>query len=220
MKFSKVLTTLLVLFIPTLVTAQKEFTRAISAKDKTATYENFKRNIAIDKENYKIFLDYCDDNKDLIIFSGRAKEVGRLTANIHKVLTGEIDFKMELKYDNASQSYILKVQKMVFEYKAGTNSDFDYMSSDLISELSDELRYVRVYGPDFELTSYFIERVNEYKSEMENHLARSENMELKKKERKRARSEYESSAIKYKVYNSAYTEMKSLMTRLYLYYFE
>ena len=219
MKFSKVLITLLGLFIPIIATAQEEFTKNISAQNKIATYENFKKNIAIDKENYNIFLDYSDDNKDVIIFSGKAKEVGRLTANIHKVLTGEIDFKMELKYDNTNQSYVLKVQKMVFKYKAGTNSSFNYMSSNLLSELNDELTYVTVYGPDFELTPYFIERVNEYKSEMENHLARSENMELKKKERKKARNEYERSAIKYKIYNSAYSEMKLLMTQLYLYYF-
>lgn len=220
MKLGKVFIALLVLFIPIFATAQEEFTRTISAENKIAIFEKFKKNIAIDKENYNISLDYIDNNKDLIIFSGKAKDVGRLTANTFNVLTGEIDFKMELKYDHAEQKYILKAQKMVFTYKAGPNSDFGYMSSDILSKMSDELTYVRIYGPDFELTPYFIEKVKEYKSDMENHLANSENLELKKKERKRAKKEYESSAIKYKVYDSAYSEMRYLMTMLYLYYFE
>lgn len=220
MKLGKVFIALLVLFIPIFATAQEEFTRTISAENKVAIFENFKKNIAIDKENYNISLDYIDNNKDIIIFSGKARDVGRLTANTLKVLTGEIDFKMELKYDHTEQTYTLKAQKMVFKYRAGTNSDFEYMSRDILSKLSDELTYVKIYGPDFELTPYFIEKVKEYKSEMESHLANSENLELKKKERKRAQREYESSAIKYKVYDSAYSEMRYLMTMLYLYYFE
>ena len=135
MKLGKVFIVLLVLFIPIFATAQEEFTRTISAENKVAIFENFKKNIAIDKENYNISLDYIDNNKDLIIFSGKARKVGRLTANAFNVLTGEIDFKMELKYDHAEQKYTLKAQKMVFTYKAGTYSDFEYMSSDFLSKL-------------------------------------------------------------------------------------
>ena len=55
---------------------------------------------------------------------------------------------------------------------------------------------------------------------MDTNLANSQNRELKKKERKKAKREYESNAIKYKVYNSTYIEMKLLITKLYLNYFE
>ena len=220
MKFIKTLITLLVIFIPITTTAQDEFTRTISAENKLTIFENFKKNIAIDKENYNISLDYIDDNKDLIIFTGKAKDVGRLTANTFDAITGEIDFKMELKYNQTTQQYILKILEMIFKYRVGTNSDVSYLPKDMLSEIGDELRYIIIYGPDFELTPYFIERVKKMKLEMDTNLANSQNRELKKKERKKAKREYESNAIKYKVYNSTYIEMKLLITKLYLNYFE
>lgn len=220
MKFIKTLITLLVIFIPITTTAQDEFTRTISAENKLTIFENFKKNIAIDKENYNISLDYIDDNKDLIIFTGKAKGVGRLTANTFDAITGEIDFKMELKYNQTTQQYILKILEMIFKYRVGTNSDVSYLPKDMLSEIGDELRYIIIYGPDFELTPYFIERVKKMKLEMDTNLANSQNRELKKKERKKAKREYESNAIKYKVYNSTYIEMKLLITKLYLNYFE
>ena len=220
MKFIKTLITLLVIFIPITTTAQDEFTRTISAENKLTIFENFKKNIAIDKENYNISLDYIDDNKDLIIFTGKAKGVGRLTANTFDAITGEIDFKMELKYNQTTRQYILKILEMIFKYRVGTNSDVSYLPKDMLSEIGDELRYIIIYGPDFELTPYFIERVKKMKLEMDTNLANSQNRELKKKERKKAKREYESNAIKYKVYNSTYIEMKLLITKLYLNYFE
>ena len=220
MKFIKTLITLLVIFIPITTTAQDEFTRTISAENKLTIFENFKKNIAIDKENYNISLDYIDDNTDLIIFTGKAKGVGRLTANTFDAITGEIDFKMELKYNQTTQQYILKILEMIFKYRVGTNSDVSYLPKDMLSEIGDELRYIIIYGPDFELTPYFIERVKKMKLEMDTNLANSQNRELKKKERKKAKREYESNAIKYKVYNSTYIEMKLLITKLYLNYFE
>lgn len=220
MKFIKTLITLLVIFIPITTTAQDEFTRTISAENKLTIFENFKKNIAIDKENYNISLDYIDDNKDLIIFTGKAKGVGRLTANTFDAITGEIDFKMELKYNQTTRQYILKILEMIFKYRVGINSDVSYLPKDMLSEIGDELRYIIIYGPDFELTPYFIERVKKMKLEMDTNLANSQNRELKKKERKKAKREYESNAIKYKVYNSTYIEMKLLITKLYLNYFE
>lgn len=220
MKFIKTLITLLVIFIPITTTAQDEFTRTISAENKLTIFENFKKNIAIDKENYNISLDYIDDNKDLIIFTGKARGVGRLTANTFDAITGEIDFKMELKYNQTTRQYILKILEMIFKYRVGTNSDVSYLPKDMLSEIGDELRYIIIYGPDFELTPYFIERVKKMKLEMDTNLANSQNRELKKKERKKAKREYESNAIKYKVYNSTYIEMKLLITKLYLNYFE
>ena len=53
---------------------------------------------------------------------------------------------------------------------------------------------------------------------MEDRLAKSENIKLKKKERKKAKKEYDEYAIKYKVYNDVYSEVKGCLAKLKLYY--
>lgn len=192
----------------------------ITSKSKDTFIETFKKNIAIDKENFNIHIDYLNESKSTLIFSGTGKEMGRLKACSSNVLTDEIDFKIKLTYKQDTGDFILEPQKLVLTYKAGATRDFSYMPTDLLNELHDELLIVRIYGPDFEVDSYFIERLNEYKKETETNLAQSENMELKKKERKKAKRAYESVSVKYKVYNDVYSATKLLMTKLKLYYFD
>lgn len=220
MKTKTFFITLLMFIIPMSAMAQEVFKETIiTSKSKDAFIEAFKKNIAIDKEDFNIYIDYIDESKNTLIFSGRAKGMGRLKSCSSNVLTDEIDFKIKLSYKHDSKNFILEPQKLVLTYKAGSTRDFSFMPTDILRELREELIIVEVYGPDFEVNSYFMERLKEYKEQAEKYLAQSENMELKKKERKKAKREYENISVKYKVYNDVHSAISQFLTRLKLYYF-
>lgn len=181
-------------------------------------FDNFKKNIAIDKENYDIYIDYDDSEKGIIIFSGKAKNVGSLMANFRDVLVGEIKFKIQLKYHQSSGNFTFSPQEIIFTYNSGPRRDFSYMPSSILKELRNELNTVIIYGPDFEINNYFITTLRGCKIQMEDRLTKSENIKLKKKERKKAKKEYDEYAIKYKVYNDVYSEVEGCLAKLKLYY--
>ena len=67
--------------------AQKELSKSVSTlKNKNEFIETFIKNIAIDKEDYNIYVDYIDKEKGTIIFSGIAKDVGNLTVEVYDVI--------------------------------------------------------------------------------------------------------------------------------------
>ena len=188
-------------------------------ESKNVFIDNFKKNIAIDKENYNISIDYNDSENETIIFSGKAKNVGSLTANFRDALIGEIYFKIQLKYHQESGNFMLTPQRIVFTYNPGPRTDFSYMPTSILQELHDEFNTVITLGPDFEINKYFMSSLEDYKYQMEDKLAESEDTTLKKKERKKAKKEYDEYAIKYKVYQDVYSEVKHCITKLKLYYF-
>ena len=187
-------------------------------KSKNVFIDNFKKNIAIDKEDYNIYIDYNNSENDIIIFSGTAQNVGNLTANFRDVLIGEINFKIQLKYHQESGNFILTPQHIDFTYNSGPRTDFSYMPTSTLKELRSELNSVITLGPDFEINKYFMSSLEDYKYQMEDRLAKSEDITLKKKDRKKAKKEYDEYAIKYKVYQDVYSEVKHCLTKLKLYY--
>lgn len=192
----------------------------MTLKEKDDFVTSFKKNVAIDKEGYNIIIDYVEDNFNTLIFSGVAKNVGGLTANSTGAISGTLEFKVELTYQESNEKWLFKPQKLFFTYRAKRNSNFAYLPTSILEEVKDELVTIEIYGPQFELDSYFFKKLDEYKVRKDELLIASENEELKKKERKRAKKEYESVAIKYKVYNDVYRGAKSIMTRLKLYYLD
>lgn len=206
------------IIVPFSIFAQNELlSKHSTMKNQQEFFKLFEKQIAIDKENYNINIDYCDNNSGTIIFSGTAKNVGFLTSISLGVLNSNLDFKLELKYFNDS-TYTLTPQKLVYTYSVGTNSNYSYMATSLLETIRKELSIVRIYGPSFEVDSYFLNRLSELKTELEKQRNLSQDLTIKKKERKKAKTEFDDLEVKYNVFNNPYTESKMLLTRIYLYY--
>jgi hypothetical protein len=206
------------IIVPLSIFAQNELLSKYSTmKNQQEFFKLFEKQIAIDKENYNINIDYCDNNSGTIIFSGTAKNVGTLTSLSLGVLNSNLDFKIELKYFSNS-TYTLTPQKLVYTYRVGTNSNYNYMSTSLLETIREELSIVRIYGPSFEVDSYFLNRLSELKTELEKQRNLSQDLTIKKKERKKAKKEFDALEVKYNVFKNPYTESEMLLTRIYLYY--
>ena len=175
------------------------------------------KNIAIDKEDFDIIIDYIDDEKREIIFSGTAKDLTSLRATQYDVLTETLDFKVRLSYID-DERVVLIPEELEYQFKVNRATDFSYMSSEVLKQIKQELEILSIYGPNFKIDSYFQKKLFEYEDEMKQKKILSENPNIKKKERKNAENEYKKLVVKHNMYDSMFSETKNLITRLKLYY--
>lgn len=219
--FTNIKSYLLLFFVSTLpifTYAQQELADTFKTNKSNADLINlFEKKIVIDKEDYNITIEY--KNSKSLIFSGRTTNVfSNLQSISSDVLRCRINFKIEMTYlDNGK--FILTPQKIKAEFFAGAEDDFDYMSSSLLEKLREELTFVKIYGPDFEVDKYFLSRYYDLKNELDLKRSISQDVTKKKKERKRALKEYEDLSTRIDVYDTVLKTSKHLLTKLYLYYF-
>ncbi len=84
--------------------------------------------------------------------------------------------------------------------------------------MENEIRLIEIYGPEFEIDSYFIEDLKKYGTEKNEALLESENSELSKKERKNAKRKYDDVAAKFDFYKKIYDSAVLLLVKLDNYY--
>lgn len=178
---------------------------------------NLKKNIVIDKEDYNISIDYIDSQSKELIISGVAKNLGGLKSETFEIVSSKLSFQVEIK-QSADNVWILNKNKMIYSFKA-SYGDFHYLSTEILETIEDEMEIMIVNRNEFEIDDYFYNKQNSLISELEKYKSLSEDVSLKKKERKSAMYQYENMKTKCDFYQTLGRNSESLITRLKLYYF-
>lgn len=178
---------------------------------------NLKKNIVIDKEDYNISIDYIDSQSKELIISGVAKNLGGLKSETFDIVSSKLSFQVEIK-QSADNVWILNKNKMIYSFKA-SYGDFYYLSTEILETIEDEMEIMIVNRNEFEIDDYFYNKQNSLISELDKYKSLSEDVSLKKKERKSAMYQYENMKTKCDFYQTLGRNSESLITRLKLYYF-
>lgn len=178
---------------------------------------NLKKNIVIDKEDYNISIDYIDSQSKELIISGVAKNLGGLKSETFDIVSSKLSFQVEIK-QSSDNAWILNKNKMIYSFKA-SYGDFHYLSTEILETIEDEMEIMIVNRNEFEIDDYFYNKQNSLISELEKYKSMSEDVSLKKKERKSAMYQYENMKTKCDFYQTLGRNSENLITRLKLYYF-
>ena len=118
--------------------AQKELSKSVSTlKNKNEFIETFIKNIAIDKEDYNIYVDYIDKEKGTIIFSGIAKDVGNLTVEVYDVIKSNLAFKVELSFQNSNSTkkWLLTPLNLKLSFQKGEREPYSFLPTSTLEEI-------------------------------------------------------------------------------------
>ena len=209
---------LLFILIPSFSIAQtnlvEKFTRTMSFDEFVL---NLKKNVVLDKEGYNISLDYIDSESKELIISGVAKKLGGLISETFDIVSSKLSFQVVVK-QLADDEWGIYMNKMVYSFKASYGS-FSHLSTERLEEIRDEMKIMIANENEFEIDDYFYKELDNLLGELEKYKSMSEDVSLKKKERKLAMYKYEDLKTKCEFYQTLSSNSKVIIPKLILYYF-
>ena len=174
------------------------------------------KNIAIDKEHLNLRIEYHDSNTIIISGTERNKNKCYLSCVDYDILNPVINFKFELKnIDNSTWN--INVLKMTHSFVSGYG-DVSWLPKKKLNEVRDELVYIKMNDIKFDITENFVKYTQKLEGEIIYNEQQSSNMELKKKERKKHKREYEKLKTEYTINNKIIRHCLMLITRFKIYY--
>lgn len=194
--------------------------RYVSAKSPDIFIKNMNLNMAIDEDDFNMYIKHINSEKTEIILAGVASDLGGgLTSTSFNLVKGKLSFTIRLFYDNGTRQWKMQPVKLEYTFKDSYGSVSSIVSSEMLMEARDELVTMQLLDNKIEYDEYFYYSWQRKKDKIQELQSRASSTSIKKKELKRIVAECNTLTNQEKVYKCVHGDAELTLSKLFTHYF-